>query len=251
LITENEDKTEVLLQVEKLTKKFGDFPAISNLDFSVESGDIFGIAGPNGAGKTTLFNIITGMLPSSSGEIFFNDKKITGLRPCRICHIGIARTFQVPTVFSTMTILENIEVAAHFGRKDGNDSSKIVQEILNIFGLKEKKNLLTESLNLFDKKLTMLAAALATNPKLLLLDEPIGGLSPLEVNNYIFLLKKVHKELSITIVIIEHLMKVLTELAQRLLILRNGEKICIGPPEEVTNNKEVIEAYLGVKYARG
>lgn len=247
--TEIEDGTRVLLQVRDLTKRFGDLAAVKGLSFDVESGEIFGIAGPNGAGKTTLFNLITGMLPISGGDILFNSKRITGLRPCQICHKGIARTFQIPVVFSTMTVIENIEVAAHFGGRKRQDSRRIVSEILNFVGLRSKEDLLADNLNLFDKRLTMLAAVLATKPKLLLLDEPIGGLSPSEITQCIALLRRIHKELAVTIIIIEHLMKVLTELAQRLLILRNGEEICIGPPQQVAENKEVIEAYLGVKHA--
>ena len=234
-----------ILRCEKVTQRFGDLVAVKDLSFEVEKGEIFGIAGPNGAGKTTLFNVITGFY-QGSGDIIFDNVNITRLRPHQVCHRGIARTFQIPQLYLTLPIADNVMIAAHFGVQGTNDERERIKEAINFVGLQGKEKIIAANLNLFDKKLTMLAAALATKPKLLLLDEPIGGLSPTEVTQSMTLFQKINKELGVTIIVIEHLMKVLTELSQRLMILQNGEKICIGPPQEVTQDKRVIEIYLGV-----
>jgi len=233
-----------ILQVRKLNKSFGGLTVIKDLDFEVDKEDIFGIAGPNGAGKTTLFNLITGF-HRGQGDIIFENKNIDGLKPHQICHRGIARTFQVPQLFMSLTTFENVTVGAHFGVENGCDEKKNAREALKIVGLEGKEDAAATSLNIFDKKMTMLAAALATKPKLLLLDEPVGGLSPTEAKQSIAIFKKINKQLGVTIVIIEHLMKVLAELCSQLMIIHNGEKICIGSPQEVSEHKRVIEVYLG------
>lgn len=233
-----------ILQVNKVSQRFGELAAVNDLSFDVEKGEIFGIAGPNGAGKTTLFNVITGFY-QGSGDIIFDNVNIKGLRPHQICHKGIVRTFQIPQLFLTLPVVENVKVGAHFGVTGAHDEKESINEAINFVELKGKENVIAANLNLFDKKRTMLAAALATKPKLLLLDEPIGGLSPIEVSQTITLFQKINKELGLTILIIEHLMKVITEIAQRLMIIHNGEKICIGSPQEVTKDKRVIEVYLG------
>ena len=237
-----------ILQVKKLTKRFGELAAVKELSFEVEGGEIFGIAGPNGAGKTTLFNLITGFY-HGSGDVVFDNVNISRLRPHQICHKGIARTFQIPQLFLTLPLFENVKVGAHFGVAGAHDEKESINEAINFVELKGKENVIAANLNLFDKKRTMLAAALATKPKLLLLDEPIGGLSPIEASQTMTLFQKINKELGLTILIIEHLMKVLTEISQRLMILHNGEKICIGPPQEVSQDRGVIEVYLGVAHA--
>jgi branched-chain amino acid transport system ATP-binding protein len=233
-----------ILQLNKVTQRFGQLAAVNDLSFEVEGGEIFGIAGPNGAGKSTLFNVVTGFY-RGSGDIIFDGGNIRGLRPHQICHKGIARTFQIPQLFSTLPLVENVKVGAHFGGRGAHDERERINEAINFVGLQGKENAIAANLNLFDKKLTLIAAALATKPKLLLLDEPIGGLSPTEVRESVALIQKINKELGLTIIVIEHLMKVLTKISQRLMILHNGEKICLGPPEEVTKNKRVIEVYLG------
>jgi len=237
----------VVLEVKQLTKRFGELAAVDNLSFEVEKGEIFGIAGPNGAGKTTLFNVISGV-DSGTGEIIFEGQPINGLRPYQICRKGLSRTFQLPTVFSTMTLYDNVRVGAHFGN-DSQDDDAIIRDTLDFVGLREKENVEARHLPLFDKKLTMVAAALATRPHLLMLDEPIGGLSPGEIQQSVSLFKRINEELGITLLVIEHLMKVLMGVSQRLMILHNGEKISIGSPEEVAKDKEVIEVYLGAEYA--
>lgn len=236
-----------ILETKEITKRFGQLAAVKDLSFEVEEKEIFGIAGPNGAGKTTLFNVINGNY-SATGEILFLGKRIDRLRPYQVCLRGIARTFQIPSVFSTLTVYDNIRVGAHFGNHE-RDEKNTINEILQFIGLSEKKNTLSKHLSLFDKKITMVGAALATHPRLLMLDEPIGGLSPWEIRQSIDLFKRINKELGITLIVIEHLMKFLMELSNRMMILHNGQKICVGLPEEVSKDKQVIDVYLGAEYA--
>jgi len=236
-----------ILKTAQITKRFGELAAVKDLSFEVEEEEVFGIAGPNGAGKTTLFNVISGIY-SISGEIYFEGERIERLRPYQVCLQGIARTFQIPSVFSTLSVYDNVRVGAHFGNHNP-DEKKIIQEVLDFLELTDKQDVEAKHLSLFDKKTTMLAAALATEPKLLLLDEPIGGLSPVEIQKSVETFKRINKDLRITIIVIEHLMKVLMEISNRMMILHNGEKICIGSPEEVANDRQVIEVYLGAEYA--
>lgn len=235
---------EEILRINKINKCFGALAVVKDLSFGVERGEIFGIAGPNGAGKTTLFNIITGFY-QCSGDIIFDNVNISRLRTHQICHQGIGRTFQIPQLFLTLSVVENVKVGARFGGRGRHDERERIIETINIVGLEGKENIIAANLNLFDKKLTMLAAALATEPKLLLLDEPMGGLSPTEIKQFIALVQKINQGLGLTVIVIEHLMKVLNELSQRLMILHSGQKICIGPPQEVIKNERVIEIYLG------
>jgi len=237
-----------ILQLKKVSKYFGDLTAVKDVTFEVERGEVFGVAGPNGAGKTTLFNVISGML-HGSGEVIFDGENINELRPHQVCQKGIARTFQIPTIFSTMTMVQNVRVGAHFGVRgaDSESEEENIKEVINYTGLSGREDVIAENLNLFDKKLAMLAAALATKPKLLLLDEPIGGLSPTEVEKFMTLAQRINQELGVTLIVIEHLMKVLTKVSHRLMILHEGEKICLGPPQEVVKDRRVIEVYLGVE----
>jgi len=235
-----------ILKVDKVTQRFGALAAVKDLSFELEEGEILGIAGPNGAGKSTLFNSITGFY-RYSGDIYFNNEKITGLKPHQICHKGIARTFQIPELFLTLPLHDNLKVGAHFGVKTrgAEEEEGIIEGVRELLELGGREDTVAANLNLFDKKLTMVAAALVTKPKLLLVDEPTAGLSPTETREFIDLFKKINKELGLSIIIIEHLMKVITELSQRLLIMENGVKITIGSPEEVTKDEKVIEIYLG------
>lgn len=238
----------MIIQLKNVTKKFGELIAINNLSFEVNKGDIFGVAGPNGAGKTTLFNIITGIL-HGSGEIIFEGTNISHFGPHQICQKGIARTFQIPCLFKSMTTFENILVGAQFGlhaeRKRKETLIDIINEVIDYVGLKEKQNINADNLSLYDKKLTMFAAALATKPRLLLLDEPMGGLSPIEILQISNLISKINNELKVTIIIIEHLVKTLLELSNQMMILHFGEKICVGSPNQVFKDGNVREIYLG------
>lgn len=236
----------MILEVKNLTMKFGQFIACDNLCFDVGEGEIFGIAGPNGAGKTTLFNCISGVY-HGTGEIIFDNKKINGLTPDRVCRSGIARTFQIPKIFTSMTIQENLWVGANFGSNLVIEKLRIalIEDILDQLGLTSKKNYIGENLSLYDRKLTMLGAALSTKPKMILLDEPVGGLSIEEIDDFIRILKKLNENKGLTIIIIEHLMRVLTGISNRLMILENGRKVTIGDPLEVCKDEKIIEIYLG------
>ena len=233
----------MLLEIKNLYKSFGELVVVDHLNFDVKQGEVIGIAGPNGAGKTSLFNVITGFYPAT-GEIIFNNENVLGLQPHQICQRGIARTFQITQVFLTLPIRANIEVGAHFGKKGKRDEGQIIKEVVSFLGLDGKEDTITNNLNYLDKKLTMLAGALATKPRLLLLDEPASGLSPTETLEFMESIKKINQELGITIIIIEHIMKVLTKLCHRLMIMENGQQIAFGPPEEVAKDPRVIDIYL-------
>lgn len=238
-----------ILKTNSVTKYFGKLAAVNDLSFQVDDGEVFGIAGPNGAGKTTLFNLIAGTY-RCEGEIYFEGKKINNLQPHRVCKMGLARTFQVPLVFSTLTVYENIETGSYFGHDGTENINEIIAEMIKLVGLEGKENTKAESLRLFDKKLTMLATVLATRPKILLLDEPASGLNPKEVEQSVDLFNKINKEMGVTIIVIEHLMRVLMNISDRLMILNNGEKICLGLPEAVAKDQKVIEIYLGSEYVK-
>ena len=246
-LTTKPHKMTTIFRCTEVTQRFGELTAVRNMSFEVEKGEIFGIAGPNGAGKTTLFDVITGFY-RGSGDILLDDERISGLSTHQICHKGVARTFQIPHLFPTFPVVQNVKVGTHFGNLREHDEKRDIEEVIRFVGLEGRENILAGSLNLLDKKLTMVAVALATKPKLLLLDEPIGGLSPEETKDFITLVRKINKELGLTIMIIEHLMKPLTALSGRLMIMHNGEKICLDPPKKAIANKKVIELYLGSRY---
>lgn len=233
-----------ILQVERLGMSFSGVQALKNLSFEVETGEIFGIAGPNGAGKTTLFNVISGLY-AGSGRIVFNSEDISAAKPHRVCHLGLARTLQIPKVFSSLNVYENVRFGAHFGKPGSKDEERLIESSLEFVGIADKKRDPTEHLGLFHKKLTMIAAALATQPSLLLLDEPVGGLSPVEIDPLIDLTRRINKDLNITVIIIEHLMQVLKALSHRMMIIHYGETICIGSPDQVMADEKVKAVYLG------
>ncbi|MCL2164356.1 MAG: ATP-binding cassette domain-containing protein [Oscillospiraceae bacterium] len=241
---------EDILAVKNLTLKFGALAAVDDLTFSVRKGEIFGIAGPNGAGKTTLFNAITGVY-RSTGDILFYGKQINGLKPHVICQKGIARTFQASIIFSSMTVESNIRAGATFGHKRASKEKvkETTEKIMELLSIQEKSDVVVHGARLFDKKLVMLGAALATEPKLLFLDEPLGGLSPQEILQSVEIFKKINKEMKITLVVIEHIMKFLMLLSDRLMILSNGKSVILDIPEKVAKNKKVVEIYLGEEYA--
>jgi len=238
-----------MLKAMNLTKKFGELMAVNDLSFEVAKGQIFGIAGPNGAGKSTVYNLITGFLPFE-GRIEFNGRDIKGLPPHRIAQAGIARTFQIPQTFPSLTVHKSVSVGSRFGATGGLDPGH-VNEILRFVGLEEERTTKTGLLNLLGKKKLMIGAALATKPRLLMLDEPMGGCNAAEIRSLMALIRRINQDLGITIVIIEHFMKVLTELTETLLIIEAGREICCGEPAQVTSNPEVIECYLGDADAAG
>ncbi len=236
-----------LLVVKEVSKRFGGLRAVVNVSFHIEEEEIVGLIGPNGAGKTTLFNLVAGAIPLNEGSISFNGRQIAGLSPHVICRSGIARTFQVTRPFLSMTCAENVLVAL-IGRNEtpqANHRQRLVREALSLVGLSEKETALAKDLNLIDKKRLELARALATNPRMILLDEVLGGLSSLEMSQALDLIRTIRDRLKITVLWIEHVMGAVMLLCERLLVLDQGVLICEGSPETVSNDPRVIKAYLG------
>jgi branched-chain amino acid transport system ATP-binding protein len=233
-----------LLQIREVSKLFGGLTALLAVSYSVEKGEILGLIGPNGAGKTTLFNVVNGFYPPSKGEVLFKGDRISHLQPYQICRRGIGRTFQVVRPLQRMTALDNVIASSFLRAKDKAGAEKIAFEALEFVGLIEDRNLMSKGLPLGKRKKLEIARALATQPDMLLLDESFAGLNPFEQNELIDIIRKV-KAKGITIMIIEHHMKVIMSLSDRVVVLNYGEKIAEGTPKEIGNNPLVIEAYLG------
>ncbi len=234
-----------ILSVEKINMHFGGLAAISDLSFDVQVGEVLGLMGPNGAGKSTLLNIVSGEYKPASGIIKFKEKDITGVPPHRICHLGIARTYQIPQPFTHLTALQNIIIAAEYGRGLGKAAAEIeAVKILGMVDLLEKKDVLAKDLSAITLKRLELARALASNPRLLLLDEVAAGLTEAEIPRVLDLLKEIH-EMGITIILIEHIMRIMVEAVDRIVVMDKGTKLTEGRPKEVMEDMQVIEAYLG------
>jgi len=233
-----------LLQIRRVSKRFGGLAALTDVSYSVEKGEILGLIGPNGAGKTTLFNVVNGFYPPTKGEILFKGKRISHLQPYQICKRGVGRTFQVVRPLQRMTVLDNVIASAFLRAKDKEEAQRIGLDTLRFTGLVEDQSLISKGLPLGKRKKLEIARALATQPEMLLLDESFAGLNPSEQNELIDIIKKVKAE-GITIMIIEHHMKVIMSLSDRVVVLNYGEKIAEGTPQEIGNNPLVIEAYLG------
>jgi branched-chain amino acid transport system ATP-binding protein len=244
--------SEAVLEGRGITKRFGGLTAVSAVDFTLRKGEILGLIGPNGAGKTTLLNCITGFDSPDEGEVLLQGERIETLKPHAITRKGIARTFQIVQPFPSLTVLDNVTMGALFGaHKNGQEVARAreaAKEKLEIVGLTEKADNLASELTLAERKRLELAKSLATEPEILLLDEVNAGLNPAEIQVAISLIQKI-REGGVTILVIEHLMKVIMGLSDRVIVLHHGEIIAEGLPREVTSDERVIKAYLGDKYA--
>lgn len=242
----------VLLETQRITKDFGGLIAVKDVSFKVESGEVVGLIGPNGAGKTTLFNIITGMMKPDTGDVLFEGKSILKLLPHSISKLGISRTFQSVRPFLNHTVRQNIMVGAVYGRavmgsQKTNERESKIEQVLKLLNLKEKEDLLAKNLPIEERKMVEVGRALAANPKLLMLDEPMAGLNQYEVTQFVNLIKS-FREHGITVLIVEHVMKAISAACTRVVVLHHGEFLAEGDPASVLSNQQVIDIYLGESY---
>jgi len=233
-----------LLEVQNVSKFFGGLAALTDISFVCNKGEILGIIGPNGAGKTTLFNVINGFYGPSKGDILFNGEKISNLKPHKVCIRGIARTFQVVRPLQRMTVLDNVIASAFIRAVNKAKAAEVAAEVLQFAGLYDDRALISKGLPLGKRKRLEIARALATRPELLLLDESFAGLNPTEINEQIEIVRKI-RDKGITILIIEHHMKVIMSISDRIVVLNYGKQIAQGTPAQIRGNPVVVEAYLG------
>jgi len=233
-----------LLSVRRVSMFFGGLAAINDVSFDLRKGEILGLIGPNGAGKTTMFNVVNGFYKPTKGEVFFHDRKISGLRPHQICKSGVARTFQVVKPLQRMSVLDNVIASAFLRVKGRAQAEEIAMETIEFSGLLGDRDVISKGLPLGKRKKLEIARALATQPELLLLDESFAGLNPHELDESIEIIRRIRGR-GITIMIIEHHMKVIMSISERIVVLNYGEKIAEGTSREIAQNPLVVEAYLG------
>lgn len=237
-----------LLEITSLTKNFGGLTAVQSFDLTIADGQILGLIGPNGAGKSTLFNCVAGVYSPTSGEILFNNERINGQSPWDLCKKGLARTFQIVKPFSSKTVLYNVMVGGFAKLRTVSEAEEKALEVLDFLHLSHKKDTPAGNLNIADRKRLEIARALATNPRLLLLDEVMAGLRPTEVNEMIEIIRELRHR-GITIFVIEHIMRAIMKLSDWIAVIHFGSKIAEGTPQQVASDTNVIKAYLGEEYA--
>jgi branched-chain amino acid transport system ATP-binding protein len=236
-----------ILEGKGVTKYFGGLAAVQDIDFFVDPGEVIGLIGPNGAGKTTLFNLISAALVPKPGTIYFKGQNITGMKPYKICRMGISRTFQTVKIFANLPVIENVRVGALFGSPQRNSGAVATQkagELLEFVGLTKVAYLPARDLTLANQKRLEVARALAADPEVLLLDETMAGLTHTEIDQAMELVKKMHEK-GITIIMIEHVMKAIMNVCNRIIVLNYGKKLAEGTPQEIASSKTVVEVYLG------
>jgi branched-chain amino acid transport system ATP-binding protein len=237
-----------LLEVERLTRHFGGVCAVAGLSFEVTEGEILGLIGPNGAGKTTVFNLVTGFIRPTSGAIRLDGRSVVGLRPHAVARRGIARTFQIVKPFPGLSVRENVTLAAFLRHPSRPEAEAAAEMVLEHVGLAPRVSELASQLTLMDQKRLEMAKALATEPRLLLLDEPMGGLNATEVDVASDLVQRI-RESGVTVVMVEHVMKAIMRISDRVVVMNQGEKIAEGPPARVVEEPEVLAAYFGKRVA--
>jgi branched-chain amino acid transport system ATP-binding protein len=236
-----------LLSLDSVSKRFRGLLAVDNVSFDVAEGEIFAVIGPNGAGKTTLFNIIAGAMAPDHGTICFTGEPITGLSPDEVCRRGIARTFQLVRPFAALSVEDNVTIGALLRRHDVGQARQRARELLRRLDLFDKRERLASTLTLPDRKRLEVARALATEPRLLLLDEVMAGLRPTEMDRMVAFLRQINRESALTILLIEHVMRAVMALAGRILVLDHGTTIAQGAPEAIARDPTVVQSYLGVE----